>query len=60
MHSFFQAAENGAQDTVAMTAQAGRASYVSRDQLTQRDPGAQAVAVWINALAQSIHRIQKT
>ena len=33
-----------------MQAQAGRASYVSADLLTQPDPGAVAVATWMKAV----------
>ena len=33
-----------------MKAKAGRASYVNVTQLTQKDPGAEAVAVWMEAI----------
>ena len=33
-----------------MEAKAGRASYVNRSQLTHPDPGAHAVAVWMEAI----------
>ena len=32
-----------------MSAKAGRASYVSKEQLTKPDPGAVAVAIWLKA-----------
>ena len=32
-----------------MKAKAGRASYVSSDHLTQVDPGAHAVGIWMKA-----------
>ncbi|XP_078673643.1 triokinase/FMN cyclase-like [Branchiostoma floridae x Branchiostoma belcheri] len=44
-----KAAEKSAQATASMPARAGRASYVSADQLTQPDPGATAVAIAIRA-----------
>ena len=33
-----------------MSAQAGRASYVHVSQLTQPDPGAKAVLIWLEAI----------
>ena len=45
-----QAAKSGAEATIKMKAKAGRASYVNISQLTQRDPGAEAVAVWLEAI----------
>lgn len=45
-----QAAEDGAEATVKMEARAGRASYVHCSQLTQPDPGAHAVGVWLAAI----------
>lgn len=48
--TLFQAAENGAVATTEMEARAGRASYVNRSQLTQPDPGAHAVGVWLAAI----------
>ena len=45
-----QAAVAGAAATVNMSAQAGRASYVHSSQLTQPDPGAHAVAIWLKAI----------
>ncbi|XP_035696381.1 triokinase/FMN cyclase-like [Branchiostoma floridae] len=44
-----KAAEKSAQATASMPARAGRASYVSADQLTQPDPGATAIAIIIRA-----------
>ncbi len=49
-----QAAARGAEATVSMNARAGRASYVNQSQLTQADPGARAVAVWMNALSSAL------
>ena len=45
-----QAAKSGAEATIKMKAKAGRASYVHVSQLTQKDPGAEAVAVWLEAV----------
>ena len=45
-----QAAEAGAEATVKMSARAGRASYMHTSQLTQPDPGAQVVAIWLRAI----------
>ena len=45
-----QAAKSGAEATIKMKAKAGRASYVNIAQLIQRDPGAEAVAVWLEAI----------
>ena len=47
---FLQAAEEGAEKTVAMRAKAGRASYVNVSRLVNPDPGAQAVALWMEAI----------
>lgn len=44
-----EAAEVGAQSTSAMSARAGRSSYVSDKHLNKPDPGALAVAVWFRA-----------
>ncbi|KAL8585787.1 hypothetical protein ACOMHN_037350 [Nucella lapillus] len=49
-----QAAEQAAAATVTMQAQAGRASYVSADLLTQPDPGAVAVATWMKAVLEKL------
>ena len=38
-----------AQKTAKMKAKAGRASYVSPDNLTLPDPGAHAVGIWMRA-----------
>ena len=51
--SVFQAAEKAAEATTKMAAQAGRASYVSSDLLTQPDPGAVAVATWMKAVLEN-------
>ena len=45
-----QAAAEGAAETVSMTARAGRASYVNTSLLVNPDPGAQAVALWMEAI----------
>ena len=45
-----QAAEEGAERTVTMRAKAGRASYVNVSRLVNPDPGAQAVALWMEAI----------
>ena len=42
--------QQGAEDTRKMTARCGRASYVSPEHLTQPDPGAVAVTVWLQAV----------
>lgn len=49
-----EAARTGAEATVTMKARAGRASYVHESQLTQQDPGARAVAVWMEALSAAL------
>ena len=46
----FQAAKLGTEATVSMKAKAGRASYVNVAQLTQKDPGAEAVFLWLEAI----------
>ncbi|XP_071079333.1 triokinase/FMN cyclase-like isoform X1 [Haliotis cracherodii] len=45
-----QAAEKMAEATATMKAYAGRASYVNPDRLTQPDPGATGVAIWLRAI----------
>ena len=37
-----------------MSAQAGRASYVHVSQLTQADPGARAVSIWLEAILHAL------
>ena len=49
-----QAAASGVKLTASMEAQAGRASYVHSSQLTQPDPGAHAVALWLGAILQAL------
>ena len=49
-----QAAELGAKRTISMQASAGRASNVNASQLTQRDPGAHAVCLWLRAVLGSL------
>jgi len=49
-----QAAAAGAEATKAMEASAGRSQYIRPDLLRATpDPGAHAVAVWVDALAAS-------
>ena len=38
-----------------MKAKAGRASYVNVAQLTQKDPGAEAVAIWMEAILNKLN-----
>ncbi|XP_033096561.1 triokinase/FMN cyclase-like [Anneissia japonica] len=49
-----KAAEEMAEKTKNMVARAGRASYVSSEKVTNPDPGAVAVAVWVRAVANSM------
>ena len=53
-----QAAEQAAVSTAEMTARAGRASYVSREHLTQPDPGAHAVGIWMRATYEAMKLVQ--
>ncbi|KAH9509117.1 hypothetical protein Btru_049098 [Bulinus truncatus] len=48
-----EAAKIASEQTIKMDAQAGRASYVNKSLLTKPDPGAVAVAAWLNAVASS-------
>ncbi|XP_041354641.1 triokinase/FMN cyclase-like [Gigantopelta aegis] len=48
------AAEKAACETAKMSARAGRASYVNPDLLTQPDPGAVGVTIWMRAVLDSI------
>ena len=41
-----------------MAARAGRASYVSPELLTQPDPGAVAVGVWLQAVYEALYKNQ--
>ena len=52
-----QAASEGAEATVLMKAKAGRASYVHSSRLVNPDPGAQAVALWMEAVCSSLNKI---
>ena len=54
--SGLQAAEAGAKATVSMKAKAGRASYVHTSRLMNPDPGAQAVALWMEAVYSSMKK----
>jgi dihydroxyacetone kinase len=50
-----EAAQAGAQATKAMAAGAGRASYVPAENMKDvPDPGAMAVAIWLQAIAKSL------
>ena len=49
-----QAAKAGSVATSKMEAKAGRASYLHSSQLTQQDPGAQAVALWMEAVYEGV------
>lgn len=49
-----EAAEQGANETAAMRAKSGRASYVSQDLCTRNDPGAQAVAIVFNSVFETM------
>lgn len=44
----------GTEGTVSMKAKAGRASYVHTSHLVNPDPGAQAVALWMEAIHNSL------
>ena len=50
LESVATACKEGALSTRGMPARAGRASYVSPELLTDSDPGAVAVDIWINAI----------
>ena len=54
--TILQAAREGAAATVSMKAKAGRASYVHTSRLVNPDPGAQAVALWMEAIYNSLKR----
>jgi dihydroxyacetone kinase len=49
-----EAAERGAAATAAMSPRRGRSSYLGDRVLGQPDPGAEAVAVWLQALARAL------
>ncbi|XP_067681745.1 triokinase/FMN cyclase-like isoform X1 [Haliotis asinina] len=49
-----QAAQKTAEATATMRAYAGRASYVNPDRLTQPDPGATGVAIWLRAILERL------
>ncbi|XP_071161261.1 triokinase/FMN cyclase-like isoform X2 [Mytilus edulis] len=48
--SAVQKCTEGAKSTATMKARAGRSSYVSQDRLTNPDPGAIAVTIWLSAV----------
>ena len=41
-----------------MKAKAGRASYVNVTQLSQKDPGAEAVAMWMEAIYRKLRELK--
>ena len=49
-----EAAEGGAEATARMKPRLGRSSYLGDRVLGHRDPGAQAVAIWLRAAAEEI------
>jgi dihydroxyacetone kinase len=49
-----EAAEGGAEATAQMKPRLGRSSYLGDRVLGHRDPGAQAVAIWLRAAAEEI------
>lgn len=51
------AAEKGAMDTVDMMASAGRASYVSKEELKNPDPGAHAIGIIMRAMYQGVLKV---
>jgi dihydroxyacetone kinase len=54
----FQAAEEGAQNTAKMQAQAGRASYIGSSVLSEPDPGAVGVALWMKAISAALKQME--
>ena len=54
--SAVKAAKSKAVETAKMQARAGRASYVDSVKLTQPDPGAHAVGLWLNALYEGLRQ----
>ncbi len=51
LHAAATAAEKGVQATAAMPPRRGRSSYLGQRALGHPDPGAEAVAVWVRAIA---------
>jgi triose/dihydroxyacetone kinase / FAD-AMP lyase (cyclizing) len=49
-----QAARDGADSTASITARLGRSSYLGRRVLGHPDPGAEAVALWLAAIVESL------
>jgi dihydroxyacetone kinase len=49
-----EAAQAGADATASITARLGRSSYLGDRVLGHPDPGAEAVAVWLGAIADSL------
>lgn len=54
--SAVEKAIEGAKSTTTMKARAGRSSYVSQDRLTNPDPGAIAVTIWLSAVLDVLTR----
>ena len=52
--TIFQAADEGAQNTAKMQAQAGRASYIGSAILSEPDPGAIGVVLWLKAIGTAL------
>ncbi|KAL1131901.1 hypothetical protein AAG570_011512 [Ranatra chinensis] len=51
-------AGEGCQNTINMIAKAGRASYVDPSKITDVDPGAFAVVVWLTAIYETLTELQ--
>ncbi len=51
-----RAASDAAAKTASMTAKAGRSSYVSKESLTESDPGAVAIAIIFASISKSLSR----
>lgn len=45
------------ESTATMSANVGRASYVNAGRLTKPDPGAIAVSIWLNAIAETLQQL---
>ena len=52
--NLFQAADKGAKKTAKMQAQAGRASYIGSSVLSEPDPGAVGVVLWLRAIGTAL------
>ncbi len=49
-----EAAQRGAESTAQMKPRRGRSSYLGARVLGQLDPGARAVAIWLNAVSEAL------